>query len=191
MPSSAEGGSQQLSLAGRSGTPRPRSEHRAHQKRATEAATTPIQAAWSTDDHSESASSVPLSPVVRPRIAKRDRGARLECRRPLHTDPSKLLLNTPVYIATDAVSPRTHEALQHVFETFPCAFTLADFDKVIKSTLEADERMQDSLDSVFVRPFLEAEVVAKASWAVGTPGSTFSAFATGPLHRHYASQRRR
>lgn len=119
----------------------------------------------------------------------------MTCRLPLRTDIP--ILNQPIYVATDSKSPLTDPNLAIIFNIFPCTFILEDFAAAegtpVNSApvvrLREMERMRNSLDGVklirFMRPFLEAQGVAKARAMVGTYGSSFSAYAKGLLHKAY------
>ncbi|GAA5993871.1 hypothetical protein JCM5350_006827 [Sporobolomyces pararoseus] len=121
----------------------------------------------------------------------------LNCRSPLHTDPNLKALNIPLYLATDSRSPSTDPNLKPFFDTFPCTFVLSDFDHpdlerndgAVVETVGEMLRLENELDGVplgrLFLPFLEAIVAAKGKITVGTAGSTFSGFASGPLHQAY------
>src|SRR6201999_3599846 len=53
---------------------------------------------------------------------------KIPCSRPLHEDPTFGLLNVPLFISTDASSPRTHPLLTLFLATFPCTFFLSDLE---------------------------------------------------------------
>lgn len=55
----------------------------------------------------------------------------LTCQFPLYTKEALLPINTPVYLATDAPSPKTHPALKQFFRTFPCIYLLSDFEEMM------------------------------------------------------------
>lgn len=109
----------------------------------------------------------------------------LVCRGELHTDPALLVLNNPVYIATDSRSPLDEPALQYFWQALPCAFVLSDFDRPSPQNLgepvHSLKRMQSSVNEndgvqlgrLFL-PFMEAMVAAKGVVTAGTDGSTFS-----------------
>lgn len=106
----------------------------------------------------------------------------LQCKGELHTEEHLLALNRPIYIATDAHSPRTNADLTIFFNTFPCAFVLGDFVEVPElMALEAVRSLQEGVkmapcvcfalllreggpDAVhsFLYPFLEAMMAAKS-----------------------------
>lgn len=120
----------------------------------------------------------------------------LHCPTALHEDPKLAPLNRPVYIATDAHSPREDPNLQVFFKSLPCAFILSDFSS---SNQINEHPITDLLNLFNVRvkldrthlaqffvAFLEAEVASRSAIAtVGTPGSTFSRFASHTLHWAY------
>lgn len=109
----------------------------------------------------------------------------LSCRRPLHTKPILQRLNVPIYIATDARTPRTSAALAVFFDSFPCAFVLDDFSgtgepAVNRGTVEelvdlrrnGDGQWRSEWDGSplgrFLLPFLEAEIAARARFVIGS-----------------------
>jgi hypothetical protein len=70
----------------------------------------------------------------------------LQCKGELHTDEALLPLNRPIYIATDARSPRTNADLAIFFDTFPCAYVLGDFASVPEmSDLEGVRSLQEGV----------------------------------------------
>ncbi|KAK4057561.1 hypothetical protein OIO90_001206 [Microbotryomycetes sp. JL221] len=120
----------------------------------------------------------------------------LECRSPPHTDPALQPFNEPLFIATDSPDPDHDPALSIFFETFPCAFIMADFDRDSLHVPAAPLRqVQEMLALVnendgvglgrHFTPFVEAIVAAKARITVGTARSTFSSFTQGALHDAY------
>ncbi|KAM0749365.1 hypothetical protein T439DRAFT_363921 [Meredithblackwellia eburnea MCA 4105] len=125
----------------------------------------------------------------------------LHCRSPLHTAPSLLLFNTPIYLATDSRSPLDDPFLQPFFKAFPCVFMLSDFDRpselndgIVVEGVGEMMRLVNKLDGVplgrLFLPFLEAVVAAKGRTTIGTRGSTFSSYAEGDLHRAYMADTR-
>lgn len=123
----------------------------------------------------------------------------LTCRNPLHTAPSLLPFNTPLYLATDSPSPTTDPHLAPFFAAFPCTFVLADFDR--PSALNRGEavagvghmlKLANAIDGAplgrLMLPFLEAVVAAKGLGAAGTEGSTFSDFATKEMWMSYREE---
>lgn len=126
---------------------------------------------------------MPLGPITT--RADMPLAPQMVCRRELHTDPALLVLNNPVYIATDSRSPETEPALQYFWENLPCAFILSDFDRQGPQNLgdpvgelkhmQAAVNVNDGvkLGRLFL-PFMEAMVAAKAAVTAGTVGSTFS-----------------
>ncbi|KAM0750405.1 hypothetical protein T439DRAFT_381098 [Meredithblackwellia eburnea MCA 4105] len=119
----------------------------------------------------------------------------LVCPYTLYPSSSPLkILNKPLYVATDAVNPRNNPIVELFLNTFPCMFFLSDFqttNNISREEIPSLNFLQGAVDEKgdtvgpFLLPFVEAEVVAKAQVAVGTPGSTFSGFATGTLHEVY------
>ncbi|GAA5922041.1 uncharacterized protein JCM15063_003168 [Sporobolomyces koalae] len=122
----------------------------------------------------------------------------LHCRGPLHTDLDLKRLNVPLYLATDSPSPTEDPNLRPFFDAFPCAFVLSDFDHpfeprnddIVVESVQEMGRLVSELDGFklgrLFLPFLEAIIASKGKETVGTPHSTFSAFAAGPLHDAYA-----
>ncbi|KAL0956208.1 hypothetical protein HGRIS_002365 [Hohenbuehelia grisea] len=108
----------------------------------------------------------------------------LSCRRPKHRSPSLAPLNIPLFISTDAKDPQRHPFFEIFLHTFPCTFFLSDFSPKLESL-----HRRNDFDGVPLRdhlvPFLNAMIIGKAWKAVGTEGSTFSAFITDVLWRHY------
>ncbi|KDE04716.1 hypothetical protein MVLG_04855 [Microbotryum lychnidis-dioicae p1A1 Lamole] len=123
----------------------------------------------------------------------------LTCRKPLHTEKHLLALNSPLYVATDSRNPLDEPALLPFFDHFPCAFLLNDFAAVSKYNSEPVEELvhlmegkyKSDWDDQSLAPyffgFLEAEIAARANKVVGTPGSTFSGYASGILHKTYVA----
>ncbi|KAI5481314.1 GDP-fucose protein O-fucosyltransferase family protein [Pseudohyphozyma bogoriensis] len=111
----------------------------------------------------------------------------LICRGTLHTEPHLLALNTPLYIATDSVAPREDPLLAHFFYTWPCAFTLSDFPEAVQEELVSD--WDGSRVDPYLVPFIDASIAAKGEITMGTPRSTFSAYAAGILHSTYAAEK--
>ncbi len=106
------------------------------------------------------------------------------CRGPLHTSPTLIPLNAPLFVSTDARSPAHNGLLVRFTRTFPCIFFLDDFPEVAPL-----RDLKSPVDGVplgpFLMPFLDAMVVGQAWQVVGTEQSTFSAFVTDVLWRTY------
>ncbi|GAA6060403.1 hypothetical protein JCM10212_004656 [Sporobolomyces blumeae] len=121
--------------------------------------------------------------------ARSIRSTNLTCRGPLHTTPSLLPYNTPVYLATDSPSPTTSEALAPFFASFPCLFLLSNFDHVPE--LDRMKKLVNKVDGVelgrLFLPFLEATVASMGRQVVGTRASTFSAYAETTLHHAFVT----
>ncbi|CAD6580668.1 MAG: hypothetical protein CYPHOPRED_001331 [Cyphobasidiales sp. Tagirdzhanova-0007] len=121
----------------------------------------------------------------------------LSCRGEYHADPRLIVLNTPLFLATDSKIPSSDPALRLFFDTFPCTFILSDFSNsqptIINQEPIVDLRNLDGLinkeDGVplagFLYPLVDAMVAAKGRDMLGTPGSTFSRFAVDVLHQVY------
>ncbi|RIA95159.1 hypothetical protein C1645_817135 [Glomus cerebriforme] len=79
-----------------------------------------------------------------------------------------------IFIATDSSNPR--EELTKIFLTFPCVFTLGDFEEFIyplrNYTLDRNIKMLN-----FFYPLLDLLIIANGMDVIGTPNSTFSKFA--------------
>lgn len=109
----------------------------------------------------------------------------LTCRSPLHTNPAFTQFNTPLYLATDSLSPLTSPHLASFFHAFPCTFILSDFSTssnlnsgLIEESFGEMGRLINEMDGIglgrLLVPFLEAMIAAKGILTVGTQGSTFS-----------------
>lgn len=99
--------------------------------------------------------------------------------------PAHSSLGVPVFIATDAQSPRTSHALQLFLRTLPCVYFLSDFP-VQTSPLDSVTNEDDGLRlEPFLLPFVDSMVAAMGKAVVGTPHSTFSRFTIDVLHRMY------
>lgn len=108
----------------------------------------------------------------------------LSCQAPLHPNPRLSILNTPLFIATDAPSPHTHPSLDRFRTAFPCTFFLDDFANVSLAHLDG---LRNPYDNLPLRPFLEpmvdAVIVSRVEVFVGTAKSTFSQFVADVLAR--------
>ena len=103
----------------------------------------------------------------------------LSCPHALYAPTSPLApLNRPLYIATDAPSPRTADSLALFRNTFPCLFFFDDFravgplsgvpvKPVERLAAFVGDRTGEPLER-FLAPFVEAEVVAKSKVALGS-----------------------
>ena len=109
----------------------------------------------------------------------------LPCRGAKHTSRHLKLLNTPLFISTDAKDPFSDPAILVFLQTFPCTFLLSDFLTYTASL----NMLRNGYDGVYMRdfliPILDAMVVGKAREVVGTEGSTFSRFVQDVLWRTY------
>lgn len=109
----------------------------------------------------------------------------LTCRGPLHSDERLLILNHPVYLATDSKIPETDPYLRIFFDTFPCIFVLADFTISAPSAFNSQpipavralSALRNKEDGVslapFYYPFVDALVASHGRDMVGTPGVSF------------------
>lgn len=108
----------------------------------------------------------------------------LRCR-PLHRERRYQPLNVPLFISTDIADPASHPVLALFYKTFPCTFSLLDFN----SELIALDKLQSGYDGImlkpFTLPFLDAIIAGKANEVVGTAESTFSQFVVDVLWRQY------
>lgn len=105
-----------------------------------------------------------------------------------HTISNATQLNFPVFIATDAPSPRSNPSLQLFLRTLPCSFFLSDFDGVGShlSALDSVINDDDGLPlKTFLLPFVDSMVAAMANRVIGTPHSTFSRFTVDVMNRMY------
>lgn len=109
----------------------------------------------------------------------------LRCRSRLHTAPQYTILNTPLYIATDAADPVKDPSLSLFLRTFPCVFFLGDFVDHTQSL----NMLRNDYDGIelkrFLLPFVDAMVAGRAREIVGTEGSTFSRFVEDVLWTTY------
>ncbi|KAF8320944.1 hypothetical protein DL93DRAFT_2052347, partial [Clavulina sp. PMI_390] len=104
---------------------------------------------------------------------------------PYSTSSNLTRLNVPVYIATDAPSPRTNPSLSIFLRTLPCVFFLSDFEPQLRM-LDAVKNDDDGLLlKPFLLPFIDSMVAAMASRVIGTPHSTFSRFTVDVMNRMY------
>ncbi|KAH8921196.1 hypothetical protein BT69DRAFT_1351807 [Atractiella rhizophila] len=132
-----------------------------------------------------------ITPVIDASIPSAEEDGRsLKCGSPLHTDPSLKKFNIPLYLATDARSPREDPNLSFFFTTFPCLFIYDDFAKF--SELKLDEiagwtNVQDGGSKLggFLITILEAMGAARGRIVFGTNGSTFGSYAESILHPAY------
>jgi hypothetical protein len=119
---------------------------------------------------------------------------KLHCQRRLYKDPVLQNLNIPLFISTDAVSPRNHPLFTPLLRTFPCLFFLSDLGSSSVSSPSGKDnidlsRLVSAYDGLqllpLLHPLLDAVIVAHAWTVAGTPGSTFSAYVEDVLWRHY------
>ena len=120
----------------------------------------------------------------------------LICRGTLHPPDSPLaVLNTPIFIATDAHNPTTMPPFLPFFQHLPCLFTLDDFaapsllnqqQPVAGLARLAGGEPRSDWDGLplgpFVFGFVDAMTAAKGDAFVGTPGSTFSRYVERVLY---------
>ncbi|KAH7928307.1 hypothetical protein BV22DRAFT_1192871 [Leucogyrophana mollusca] len=111
----------------------------------------------------------------------------IPCRGALHTNPTLGRLNVPLFISTDSADPERDPLLAAFLATFPCTFFLGDFDGRAGAALGVLRTLTNAYDSTplfpFLRPLVDALVVAGAREVVGTEGSTFSTFVADVLWR--------
>ena len=122
----------------------------------------------------------PLAHIASPSNSPLD--SSLSCRGSYHADPRMLVLNTPVFLATDSKIPSMDPALQIFFNTFPCLFTLADFSNSQPTTINKKPIVQlmkfngliNGEDGVplagFFYPLVDAMAAAKGRDILGTTG---------------------
>ncbi|GAA5971455.1 hypothetical protein JCM11641_008358 [Rhodosporidiobolus odoratus] len=129
---------------------------------------------------------LPPLPLIRT-LADSPLSASLPCRASLHTNPSLLPFNAPLFIATDSPLPSSHPHLRAFFDAFPCTFVLSDFSHL--PALGRMNRMRNQEDKTplagFLYPQLDAQIAAWGRGFVGTPQSTYSRFAADVLHQVY------
>ena len=159
---------------------------------------------WSDEDGEGDAEYEDSLPLTRSRPRRRAPSL-IECPRPLHTDPDRLVLNRRFYISTDG---RLNDpALAPFLHTFPCAVTINDFSTLPRLRQLAKVRSASEKIRLgdFFMPLLEVVMAARGAHVYGTPGacaldstrltvsgSTFSAYAAGMLHESlYATNTRR
>ncbi|KAF0421754.1 CigA protein [Gigaspora margarita] len=110
----------------------------------------------------------------------------IKCRKSLH--PTDKGVNTIIYIATDAESPRTNPLLFKFFNTFPCVFVLDDFNHELIE-LKNVRNVEDKTPLAnYLIPILDAMISAKGFHFYGTPRSTFSDFIENILHPLYSGK---
>lgn len=109
------------------------------------------------------------------------------CQQPHHSAASNMTqLNWPVFIATDAHSPRSNPSLQLFLRTLPCSFFLSDFTSSHLKALDLVTNEDDGLPlKGFLLPFVDSVVAAMAQTVIGTPHSTFSRFTVDVMNRMY------
>lgn len=104
----------------------------------------------------------------------------------LETPNNMTRLLYPIFIATDAQSPRTNPSLLLFHRTLPCLFFLSDFQT---SLFDAFRSLRNDDDGLllepFLLPFVDSMVAAMGKMVIGTPHSTFSRFTVDVLHRVY------
>ncbi|CAG8639441.1 6075_t:CDS:1, partial [Dentiscutata heterogama] len=130
-----------------------------------------------------------LSIIKRPyqKVVNQTMLKEVKCRKSLH--PTDKGVNTVIYIATDAESPRTNPLLFKFFNTFPCVFVLDDFSHELielKGVRNAEDKtpLANYLISV-----LDAMISAKGFHFYGTPYSTFSNYIENTLHPLYTENK--
>lgn len=75
-----------------------------------------------------------------------------------------------IYLATDATNPQ--QEFPHMFDRYPCLFTLSDF---YNAKILLQRKRHDKMDSL-LPPMIDAEIASHANLFIGTPKSTYSAY---------------
>ncbi|KAK4518625.1 uncharacterized protein ATC70_008845 [Mucor velutinosus] len=75
-----------------------------------------------------------------------------------------------IYLATDAANPQ--QEFPHMFDRYPCLFTLSDF---YNAKILLQRKRHDKIDSL-LPPMIDAEIASHANLFIGTPKSTYSAY---------------
>ncbi|GAN08248.1 conserved hypothetical protein [Mucor ambiguus] len=75
-----------------------------------------------------------------------------------------------IYLATDAANPQ--QEYPHMFDRYPCLFTLSDF---YNAKILLQRKRHDKMDSL-LPPMIDAEIASHADLFIGTPKSTYSAY---------------
>lgn len=110
------------------------------------------------------------------------------CREPLNRlgNPNNITVDHPIFIATDAPSPRTNPSLLLFQRTLPCLCFLSDFEAFYLGAIRSLRNNDDGLPlERFLLPFVDSMVAAMGKVVIGTPHSTFSRFTADVLHRMY------
>ncbi|KAF8302051.1 hypothetical protein DL93DRAFT_2173265 [Clavulina sp. PMI_390] len=121
---------------------------------------------------------IPLPPANTTDTGFPTSGSSVLCPQHLHSISSNLTrLSFPVYIATDATSPRANPSLNLFLRTLPCVFFLSDFGAQLH-VLEAVKNEDDGLPlKPFLLPFIDSVVAAMASRVIepflNTPSCVF------------------
>ncbi|CAG8492888.1 18076_t:CDS:1 [Cetraspora pellucida] len=110
----------------------------------------------------------------------------VKCQKPFH--PTDKGVNTIIYIATDAESPRTNPLLFKFFNTFPCVFVLDDFDQELAEMKSARNVEDKTPLASYLIPMLDAMISSKGFRFYGTPKSTFSNYIDKTLHPLYTGK---
>ncbi|KZS90741.1 hypothetical protein SISNIDRAFT_457354 [Sistotremastrum niveocremeum HHB9708] len=119
-------------------------------------------------------------PLHLPTLAILPNSSSLHCRAPLHPPPFDIL-NTPIFLSTDAPSPNTHPLIQRFLLSFPCVFFLSDFETPFHIVNGDDGKDMNH----YLMGFLDAMVASLGARVVGTKNSTFSAYIQDVLWRKY------
>ncbi|KAF8629255.1 hypothetical protein AX17_005834 [Amanita inopinata Kibby_2008] len=107
------------------------------------------------------------------------------CRGKLHTHPSLVSLNTPLFISTDVDNPLEHPLFSIILQTFPCVLFISDFAAQLIPLYGVRNENDGQSLSQYVIPFLDAMVVGHASIIATTQGSTFGKFIQDVLWKSY------
>ncbi|CAI2169324.1 5599_t:CDS:2 [Funneliformis geosporum] len=111
---------------------------------------------------------------------------KINCKSSLH--PLDQGVNTVIFIATDAASPRTNPLLFKFFNTFPCVFVLDDFGQDLIDIKYVRNAQDKTPLAKYLIPMLDAMISAKGFQFMGTPKSTFSNYINTTLHPIYTGK---
>ncbi|KAL1915068.1 uncharacterized protein VTP21DRAFT_7773 [Calcarisporiella thermophila] len=135
------------------------------------------------------------NPVQQPTFAPKVKRSLFETTRPGRRELKKCRpashpnlngnINLRIFIATDASNPEKNPLLRKMFNTFPCVFTLSDFEAdldVIKNYRNKKEKINMAK---YLVPMLDAIISASGHSFMGTKDSTFSSYIERQLHPIY------
>ncbi|CAG8485611.1 11657_t:CDS:2 [Funneliformis caledonium] len=111
---------------------------------------------------------------------------KVNCKSSLH--PTDQGVNTVIFIATDAASPRNNPLLFKFFNTFPCVFVLDDFGQDLIDIKYVRNAQDKTPLAKYLIPMLDSMISAKGFQFIGTPKSTFSKYIETTLFPIYAGK---